>query len=231
MIYFQLSLCFLPLIIAVVVFRLAGKLKIRHQLLAVLAGFIAIFPISAIQYFITQFLSPNLTFLNSAPVLQALLRSIFVYGLIEESFKLLCLLPLPHKDFSPLKFLLLSFVLGISTGCFESAVYFFDSLQQNASVSAGAIVHPLYGKIILRIFTSDIIHTTCTGLCGIFLFSARNDKAKISALVFSILLHGFYDFFAGLPGALRYFSIVVVLLAIAECRIKYVSLKKIDESE
>ena len=40
------------------------------------------------------------------------------------------------------------------------------------------------------------------------------------------MLHGFYDFFAGFANFFKYFSIIVIFLAIAECRIKYLSLKQ-----
>ena len=43
------------------------------------------------------------------------------------------------------------------------------------------------------------------------------------------ILHGIYDFFAGFSNGLRWFALAVVLMSIAECRIKYTSLKNTDK--
>ena len=215
-----IALCFVPLIIAVVLFATAFKIKTTHLLIAVLLGLIAVLPISFIQYFM-----PSIPGIDFSPVLRALLKSILLYGLVEEAIKTLALLPLPHKTENRLGFLLLAFTAGLSLGCFESVVYYFDHLQ--IANSRGATL--LYGQIAVRIFTSDIIHMTCTGLCGLFVFSCRNKPCSVSCLIAAVFLHGIYDFFAGFSGGLRWFSIAVVLMSIAECRIKYISLKN-DEN-
>lgn len=219
--YIGIALCFIPLIICGLVSRIAFDLKFKYQLIAVLLGLVAVFPISAIQYFL-----PVLPILQGMPVFHSLLRSLFLYGLVEEVIKMLLLLPLPHKDFTPLKFLLLSFVAGLALGCFESTVYYFEHLQRAASRGADL----LYGQILLRIITSDIIHMTCTGLCGMFIYSCRNKPRNIWILVLAILLHGFYDFFAGFSNNFRWFAIPVILLAIIECRLKYVSIQNLCEN-
>ena len=218
-----LILCFLPLILAVALFTFVYKLKFTHQLISMLLGLAAVLPISFIQYFI-----PDLSGLFKSPILFSLLQSLIIFGLIEEAFKALLLLPMPHKIYDENQnlrdFLLLSFVMGLSLGCFESVVYYFDHLQ--IANSKGATL--LYGQIAIRIFTSDIIHMMCTGLCGLFIYSCRNKPKHISFFVIAVLLHGIYDFFAGFAGNLRWFSIAVVLMSIAECRIKYTSLKNSD---
>lgn len=215
-----IALCFVPLIFAVVLFAAGFKLKITHILIAVLLGLVAVLPISIIQYFM-----PVIPGLNLSPVLRALLKSVLLYGFVEEAIKTLALLPLPHKNQNRLNFLLLAFTAGLSLGCFESVVYYFDHLQ--IANNRGATL--LYGQIAVRIFTSDIIHMTCTGLCGLFIYSCRNKPVRVSCLVIAVLLHGVYDFFAGFSGGLRWFSVAVVLMAIAECRIKYTALKN-DEN-
>lgn len=212
-------LCFLPLILAVVIVTLGFKIKLIHQLVACLVGLIAVLPISFIQYFL-----PELPVIAFSPVLRALLKSLLLYGLVEELLKMAALFPLPHKEYSELDTLLLAFIMGLALGCFESVVYYFDHLQ--IANNKGAQL--LYGQIALRIFTSDLIHMACTGLSGLFVFTCRNkeQKAKVSFFVTAVILHGVYDFFAGFSGGIKWFSAVVVLLAIAECRIKYVSLQK-----
>ena len=213
-------LCFVPLIFAFLIFAAGFKLKLTHLLIAVLLGLVAVLPISFIQYFM-----PALPGLPISAVVRALLKSLLLYGLVEEAIKTLALLPVPHKNESRLNFLLLAFTAGLSLGCFESVVYYFDHLQ--IANSRGATL--LYGQIAVRIFTSDIIHMMCTGLCGLFLFSCRNKPRHISCLITAVILHGVYDFFAGFSGNLRWFSVAVVLMAIAECRIKYISLQN-DEN-
>ncbi len=216
-----LILCFIPLILVVALFTFAFKLKLVYQLLAVFLGLIAVLPISFIQYFL-----PELPGIGFSPILHALLKSLLLYGLIEELFKTLILIFLPHKNLTESHeardFLQLAFVAGLALGCFESVVYYFDHLQ--IANSRGATL--LYGQIAVRIMTSDIIHMTCTGLCGLFIYSCRQKPARISLLITAVILHGIYDFFAGFSTTsnLRWFSVAVVLMAIIECRIKYTAL-------
>ena len=232
-----IALCFIPLILAVLLFTFCFKLKFTHQLIAVLLGFVAVLPISFIQYFL-----PEIPGLGFNPILHTLLKSLLLYGLVEELFKALILILMPHKMYDKdavgdggiasgsdidrscgvRNFLFLAFVMGLALGCFESVVYYFDHLQ--IAHSKGATL--LYGQIAVRIFTSDIIHMMCTGLGGLFIYSCRNKPKRVSFLVIAVLLHGIYDFFAGFSTTnnLRWFSIAVVLMAIIECRVKYTSL-------
>ncbi len=223
-----IALCFVPLILAVCLFTFGFKLKITHQLIAVLLGLVAVLPISFIQYFL-----PELPGAGINPVLHTLLKSLLLYGLIEELFKALILILLPHKLYDKetseepaiglRNFLFLAFTTGLALGCFESVVYYFDHLQIANSRHATL----LYGQIAVRIFTSDIIHMMCTGLCGLFIYSCRNKPSHVSFLVVAVLLHGIYDFFAGFSSTsnIRWFSVAVVLMAIIECRVKYTSLQ------
>jgi len=190
-------------------------------LIAILLGLLAVFPISIIQYVLPPF---DLIFQN--PVLKILIKSILIYGLIEELVKLIFLFPIPYKNLSELDFLLLTFLMGLTLGCFESVVYFLDHLQ--LAVSRGATL--LLSQIFTRIFTSDMIHMSCTGLCGLFLFSCRNKPSKVSVFLTAVILHGVYDFFAGFQNNLRYFSFVVIILAFIECRNKYISLQNLCEN-
>ncbi|MBP5519736.1 MAG: PrsW family intramembrane metalloprotease [Treponema sp.] len=210
-----IALCFVPLIFALVLTTAVYKIKITHQLIATLLGLIAVFPISVIQYFL-----PEIPGLGFSLILYSLIKSLLLYGLVEELFKMLLIIPLPHKNYSPRDFLLLAFIMGLSLGCFESVVYYFDHLQ--LANYRGATL--LYGQIAIRIFTSDIIHMSCMGLSGLFIYSCRNKMRHISFFVISVILHGIYDFFAGFSNNLRWFSIAVVFMALIECRIKYTTL-------
>ena len=211
-------LCFLPLIIALVIFTFGFKLNFFHQIIAVLIGLLTVIPISFIQFFL-----PDIPFLLQFPLWNTLFKSLVIYGFVEELIKMLMTVLLPHKKSSTLQFLFLAFLMGISLGCFESVVYFLDHLQKANAKGAQL----LYSQIFMRIFTSDIIHLTCAGLGGLFVVSCRQKKVKVSIFVFSVILHGFYDFFAGFANFFKYFSFIVILLAIVECRIKYLSLKEL----
>lgn len=214
---FGIILCFVPLVVAVLVFALSFKIKVGHQLIAVLLGLAAVLPISFIQYFL-----PDLPFLTGVPLVKTLLKSLILYGLVEELIKMLLAIPLPHKEYSELDFLLLAFVMGLALGCFESVVYYFDHLQKASARGAEL----LYGLIAARIFSSDVIHMCCMGLSGLYIFSKRQRNPKFSYFVLAVIIHGVYDFFAGFSNGLRWFSIAVVLLAAIECRIKYSALKQ-----
>ena len=211
-------LCFLPLIIALVIFTFGVKLNFFHQIVAVLIGLLTVIPISFIQFFL-----PDIPFLLQFPLWHTLFKSLVIYGFVEELIKMFMTVLLPHKKSSTLQFLFLAFLMGISLGCFESVVYFLDHLQKANAKGAQL----LYSQIFMRIFTSDIIHLTCAGLGGLFVVSCRQKKVKVSIFVFSVILHGFYDFFAGFANFFKYFSFIVILLAIVECRIKYLSLKEL----
>lgn len=217
-------LCFVPLLFAFCLFTFIFKLKISHQLLAILLGLIIVFPISVIQYVV-----PTTNVFQNMPIVGTMLKSLIIYGLVEELFKSFALIPVlssksVKEDYSPLQMLFLAFLLGLSLACFESLVYLFDRLQ--IANNRGAQV--LYYLVFLRIFTTDLIHMTCAGLCGLFIISKQynNGKLKISYFVLAILLHGIYDFFAGFQNNLKYFSYFVVLLALIECRVKYTALTK-----
>ena len=210
-------LCFLPLIVALVIFTFWVKLNFFHQIVAVLIGLLTVIPISFIQFFL-----PDIPFLLQFPLWNTLFKSLVIYGFVEELIKMLMTVLLPHKKSSTLQFLFLAFLMGISLGCFESVVYFLDHLQKANAKGAQL----LYSQIFMRIFTSDIIHLTCAGLGGLFVVSCRQKKVKVSIFVFSVILHGFYDFFAGFANFFKYFSFILILLAIVECRIKYLSLKE-----
>lgn len=210
--------CFLPLIIALVIFTFWVKLNFFHQIVAVLIGLLTVIPISFIQFFL-----PDIPFLLQFPLWHTVFKSLVIYGFVEELIKMFMTVLLPHKKSSTLQFLFLVFLMGISLGCFESVVYFLDHLQKANAKGAQL----LYSQIFMRIFTSDIIHLTCAGLGGLFVVSCRQKKVKVSIFVFSVILHGFYDFFAGFANFFKYFSFIVILLAIVECRIKYLSLKEL----
>lgn len=206
------------------IFKFALKLKIRYMMFAILLGLIAVVPISFLEFII-----PDFTFFKDSLILSLLLKSVIVYGLIEELLKAALIIPLPKKNTSLRDFLLLSFCFGLTLGCFESVVYYLD--HWNSAQNIGATV--LYVQIFVRIFTSDIIHMTCAGLGGLFIYSIWHKCTKISCIITAVLLHGLYDFFVPFQldfSWLKWFAIPVIILAALECRIKYKDLEKILEN-
>lgn len=207
---------FIPLIIFSLICIFVFHIKISNVLISMLLGLLCIFPISLIQYFIPQF-----SWLITNNVVNTLVTSLLFYGFIEELFKTIFLLPI-SKKMSVFNFLMISFVFGLSVGCFENIIYFMVKLQNSNSNSASL----LYSLILVRTFSSVIIHMVCSGLCGLFVYSVAHKNKKISCFVLAVLLHGFFDFFVGYNQNIKWFYIAVILLSILECRIKYQQIKK-----
>lgn len=220
-------LCLLPLILAFLIFLFVFKLNAGRMFFSIVLSLISIFLISVVQYFV-----PEIPFFSQKPLLNSLLKSLVLYGFVEEFFKAFVMFFQPlnvklkksdgnfeKQKISVRDFLFLSLFLGLSLGCFESIVYFFYHLQ--IADSQGAEF--LYGKILIRIFSSDLIHFFTGGLCGLFVFECKNHKIKISYFLWAVFLHGFYDFFALFENSFKIFSLAVIILSAVECRIKYIS--------
>ena len=211
-------LCFLPLAVFTLIFIFGFKMNVVHILIAILAGLISVLPISLIQYFVPDFS----LFANSYPVLYSLLKSLILYAFVEEAIKISVAFILPHKNYEIKNFMFLGFIMGLSVGCFESAVYFFEHLQSARSIGAEL----MYFQICIRIFTSVIIHFSCAGLGALFVYECREKRFFLSLLILIILIHGVYDFFAGFQNYLKLFAFAVVLFSLIECRIKYSNFAK-----
>ena len=104
----------------------------------------------------------------------------------------------------------------MSLGCFESAIYFLQHLQQANTIGA----HLIYVQMFERMFTSDAVHALCAGLGGLFIRSVKRMRIDIAAVLFAPLLHGLYDFFA-LYDDFKRFSVAAILLLAVQCRISY----------
>lgn len=211
---FSIAICFLPLVILITVCRIHG-IKLGKLYIGALLGLIAVLPIIIAQLFVGK-----LPFFNIHSFSSALFRALVLNGVIEETWKSAVLLILPAKKMSLRDFFACSLVAGLSLGCFESASYFLKYLQMANHARATL----LYSQIFMRIISADLIHLFCTGLGGIFIWAAKNRKQQIIALVFAILAHGIYDFFAMYTSNIRFFAIAAVLFAIVECRVRYMKL-------
>lgn len=208
----SLLLSFLPVLLGVFILK-ACKIKVSHSLIAVLAAIVVILPISVIQYFTDSIQIPGLL-----PVLNILLKSFLIYGLIEETLKGLTIALLPSKlgisaDYSITQNAGLAFFFGLTIGCFESEVYFLSHLMQ--ANSWGATL--LYRPILLRMITTDLLHGFCAAITGIFMYKWNKDEKHLLFILTPIFIHTFYDFFAGFQNNLKIFSIVVILYSALKC--------------
>ena len=216
--YLALALCFLPLAILLFVIVYFCKVKIVHALLAALLGLLTLVPISILQIY-----GATYTIFQSANWTAQLLRAFLISGLIEEAIKMLALFLFPRKNINFKHFFCCALLLGISLGCFESAYYFLQRLQHASNVGANL----LYGQIFLRMFTSDAIHLLCSGLSSFFVWSLHRKKIALLPLIFAILVHTLYDFFA-LYEKFHFFAYIAIIFAIHECRIRYASTQNLE---
>ena len=205
-------LCFIPLLLTFCLLLFCFKMKLTHLLVAFLCGLVCVLPVSVIQFFCGM--AP---FFSNQSLIFILIKSILLYGLVEELCKMGLIFVLPHKDYTPFKFLMLSFFFGLSLGCFESVIYFLDHCQKSSSI--GGVL--LYKPVFIRMFTADLIHMCCAGLLGIFVFENRRSAAYFSLVILAVCLHGVYDFFAGFANSFKYFSLAVIFFAAIECRVRY----------
>lgn len=211
-------LCLVPFITTFLLLAiLVPGISISREFLGMLAGLVAFVPIVILQFFffgrLQKFMQTNL-FLS-------IIHSLIFFGLIEESVKATSLLILKSRGESLRNFFAYSILAGMTLGCFESVVYLLATFGTRSQVSSGFL-----RMIFLRMTTSLAIHTLCAGLGGLCIFYSKNIRRNFSPLVFAILIHGIYDFFAAFDSPLKYFSVALILLAALECRIFYLRVRE-----
>jgi hypothetical protein len=210
-IYAALALCFVPYSIVFLLLKFPGKVKITAELLATFLGLFAVLPITFLQFYIRGF-----TFFNRNTWSSELLKAIVFNGLIEEILKMLVMFLFPSKKTTIGKFFGCALLCGVSLGCFESSIYFLQQLQHANSMGA----YLVYKEIFVRMFTTDFLHMFCAGLSGLFVWSVKHHKADVPALLYPVLLHGLYNFFA-LYDNYRWFAVAAILFAAVQCRLRY----------
>lgn len=220
-IYATIILCFIPFIAVFLLFKIFNnKISVVKELLASLIGLIAVVPITFLQFFCGDFLlfKDNL-------LLSLLFRAIVLYGLVEEGIKCGCLFIFPTKKVNGKLMFLYSLLAGLFLGSFESVIYVITSIQNATTARGQVLLHLIY----LRTFTSIVVHTFCAGLLGLFVYSVKNKKKMVGAVVTAVLMHGLYDFFTVMNKPINYFAYVTIVLLILECKIYYDRVKKLDE--
>ncbi len=196
-------ICTIPVLAALAcLVVLVKEFKLSFGFIAVFGGLFAVVPIVAIQFFLEAF-----GLINAHSLFSVLIKSILVNGVVEETIKMAVFFLFPSKKMSMKVFFACAILSGLSLGCFETLIYIASGIQ----------------NLELRLLTAVVIHSCCAGLSGLFVFNLKNGSLKIYPFVLAILLHGIYNYFAGfkMDTMFFWFSLVVVLVAVVECRIRY----------
>ena len=223
-VYAPMLLCLVPLVTTFLLLAiLVPGISVLREFLAVLAGLLAFVPIVILQFL---FLNLRIEMLMRANLFLSIIHSLVFFGLIEEGVKAASLLVLKSRGESLRNFFAYSILAGMALGCFESVVYLLTAVGTRPQVSAEFLQ-----MIFLRMATALVIHALCAGLGGLCIFYSKNIRRNFSPLVFAIVIHGIYDFFAANVYPLKYFSVAVILLAVLECRIFYLRTRENLASE
>ncbi|MBD5433742.1 MAG: PrsW family intramembrane metalloprotease [Treponema sp.] len=223
-VYAPMLLCLVPLVTTFLLLAiLVPGISILREFFAVLAGLLAFVPIVILQF---SFWNLRIEMLMRANLFLSIIHSLIFFGLIEEGVKAASLLVLKSRGESLRNFFAYSILAGMALGCFESVVYLLTAVGTRPQVLAEFLQ-----MIFLRMATALVIHALCAGLGGLCIFYSKNIRRNFSPLVFAIVIHGIYDFFAANAYPLKYFSIAVILLAILECRIFYLRTRENLASE
>ena len=205
--YASVAVCFIPLVAVFICFvLLVPEFKTKWGLLACLLGLLAVIPIAAFQFLIDTY-----KLLPATSLGLVLLEALILNGLIEESLKMGLLFIMPAKKINLPSFFACALLAGLAVGCFESVIYLISG----------------YENIGLRMVTAVVVHTSCSGLSGLFVYSVHRKPIHVMPFIYAVVLHGIYNYFAGFTTAIRYFSIAVILFTLIECRIWY---KNMSES-
>jgi RsiW-degrading membrane proteinase PrsW (M82 family) len=211
-IFLTVLLNFVPLLLILICLKVfVHEFKFLHGLLVSFLGLLAVFPITFIQAIVIK-----LQWIPNTSLSAILLNDLLINGLIEETFKMLVLFLLPSKKMSLSQFFLYSLIAGFSLACFENSIYLLEASK----------------LFELRIISSLVIHFTCSALSGLFVYSVKKRVFKISPFLMAVILHGIYNYFAGFKTntVFFYFSFVVILVSLVQCRTKYNLLReKIEE--
>lgn len=205
----SLFVSFVPLLVFfAVLFILVPEMKFTHGLLSCFLGLLAVIPICVIQFWLD---SKNLA--HPSTMQGFFLMMILAVGVTEEFVKMILLLGLPVKKMELPDFFSCSLLAGFSVGCFESLLYTVSGIS----------------SIGIRLFTAVILHSFCAGLSGIFIYSLKHKCLQVMPFIFAVLFHGIYDYFVSLDSSsfFYYFSFLVILISIVECRAGYTKVKYI----
>lgn len=191
-----------------------------------LFGLLAVLPITFLQFYFSAFFQMTENASNHIRMLQLFFKALIFNGLVEELLKMIFIVLIPVKKLRLKKYFLAVLLFGLFLGTFESAVYLLHEIQSAAQRNAQLI----YNIVYVRIFTADIIHMCCAGLCGLFVWGVRKKRIDVLSVIFAVFIHGAFDFFVQLSGSFYWLATVTVLFAIMECRVRYIKQTDQDDS-
>ena len=196
----SIGICLVPLFLLSLVFLLCiKKLSSLHLLFSILLGFLAIIPVTVIQFFLMKL--PIFTAEN----LLSLFVITFVFnGLIEESLKMTSGFFLPFKKMTFGSFVACGIIIGCAFGTFENIVYLVSGVK----------------NISVRFFTSLVLHCCCAGLSAIYIWTFKKKNPKIFCFILAVLLHGLYNFFAG-SEKFWWLSIITIIYAFVKLKFSF----------
>ena len=199
----DLSFCFLPLVIFILILLITKQdIKLSFSTAAVLLGLAPLIPAAVLQLVIPQ--------LEYSSLLMVLISTLLYNGLIEEGMKAGFLFLFPSSKVSYKQFFIYSLLAGLCFGCFEAVIYVVSGSH----------------NIELRFITAVVIHTVCSGLGGLFVWSCKQKKCKIIILLAAIVIHGVYNFFAGFTGIFWWFSLAAIIFDLIQVRMFYRGLEE-----
>ena len=220
--YALLGISFIPATLFFALSVILNKnLKIRFCLWACLLALVTVIPTSLIQFYVL-----SLPIFTATTFASVMITAILFNGLIEESMKMLFMCLIPQKKQVLGAFFCCVILYGLTVGGFESVIYVIKKFQEIQGQGGKEIVVHL---LIKRIFSAQAIHTFCAGLSGLYIWNFRHHKKSIVPFVYSVLLHGVYNFFASFTSVYHWLALIAILFSAVECRIFYIS--TIDRTE
>lgn len=199
----DLAFCFLPLVVFILLLVVTKQnISCKYCIFSLLLGLAPLIPAAILQLVIPQIAYSSL--------LMVLLSALLFNGLIEEGVKALFLFLFPFRKVIIKQFFVYSLLAGLCFGCFEAVVYVISGSR----------------SIELRFLTAVVIHTVCSGMGGLFVWSCRQGKCRITIILTAIILHGVYNFFAGFTGVFWWFSLAAILFGFVQIRMFYRSLEE-----
>lgn len=199
-------LCFVPLIAVFVCAKILVKEFCWWKGLICLAlGFVAVAPIAGMQW-----LFENNNFIAAKTTGAVLLSALILNGLIEELIRTAVLFATPLTAKSQFGAFVTGVLSGMSLGCLEIFVYLGTGWETQ----------------LLRLASVMGIQIPCSVLCSLFVYSVKNKKLYVTPILLAVVLHGLYSYFAGYYSFMKYFCVVVIVVAAVECRLRYVKMKR-----
>ncbi len=182
-----------------------------HGLIAVILGIIAFVPVEGIVLLLGR-----ISILSYHSAIIRLITALVLNGIIVESIKTGILFFIPKKNIKLPAFFSYGFLSGLAFAAAEIFLLF---------LSKGNL------RPELNFFALALTHSACAGLDALFVYSIKTKNIQILPYIFAILIQGVYTYFTNLETPLRFVSVIVIFVALFECRIRYKVAKTEEENK